>query len=193
MKDIRFVKVNKCFGEKRVFTDFDAEFPAESATAVMGPSGTGKTTLINLMMGLTAPDAGVIEGLDGERFSCVFQEDRLAESESAMTNIGIIFTGPVPDSAIAAELKAVGLAEEDLSGPVSRFSGGMKRRVAIVRALIADSDTVILDEPFKGLDEGLKETVMNYVEDRIGTRRLILVTHEKSEAVRLCERTIELR
>lgn len=192
MKNIEFKNVCKSFGENRVLDNFSAIFPKGSRTAVMGPSGSGKTTLLRLIMGLEKCDSGVIEGIEGEHFGCVFQEDRLIEDISAAENLKLIFDGKLPEPAIAAELASVELTGENLIKPVKEFSGGMKRRVAIVRAMMSDSDTVIMDEPFTGLDEELKDRVMDYIEDSLGARRLILVTHERSEAERLCERVVEI-
>ena len=192
MKNIEFKNVCKSFGENRVLDNFSAIFPKGSRTAVMGPSGSGKTTLLRLIMGLEKCDSGVIEGIEGEHFGCVFQEDRLIEDISAAENLKLIFDGKLPKPAITAELASVELTGENLIKPVKEFSGGMKRRVAIVRAMMSDSDTVIMDEPFTGLDEELKGRVMDYIEDSLGARRLILVTHERSEAERLCERVVEI-
>lgn len=199
MGEIVFENVSKKYGEKQVLNNFSHTFRDGCATAVMGASGAGKTTLVRLMMGLERADSGLISGIENERFGCVFQEDRLIESANAVENIALVF-GKVSIDAILKELAEVGLGsgnleDEDielLSKPVSEFSGGMKRRVAIVRALMSECDTVVLDEPFKGLDDELKEKVMGYVEDRLGMRRLILVTHVRSEAEALCGEIIEL-
>lgn len=195
MGDIVFTDVGKRFGEKTVLDKFSHTFAAGSRTALMGASGSGKTTLVRLMMGLEKADEGEIDGIENELFGCVFQEDRLIESANAVDNIALVFKDKVSREAIVMELADVGLGtgdSEELVKPVSEFSGGMKRRVAIVRAMMSECDTVILDEPFKGLDAELKQKVMGYVEDRLGTRRLILVTHEVSEAEMLCENTIEM-
>lgn len=190
MRDIIFTGVSKSFGENMVFEGFSYMFRKCTGTAIMGPSGSGKTTLVNMMMGLTTPDSGRISGLDGERFSCVFQEDRLIEGETAFNNVAMVFDRKLPESAVLEELKAVGL-EKEAFRCVRDFSGGMKRRIAIVRAVMAESDTVIMDEPFKGLDDELKQRVMEYVEDRIGARRLILITHDLAEAQFLCAERIK--
>ncbi len=193
-KDIVFGNVGKKYGNTVVFRNYSEIFGAGRSTAIMGPSGVGKTTVIRLMTGLEKPDRGEVTDSTRNTFACVFQEDRLLEYCSAMQNIRLVLPGNVPESAVIAELKAVGIGdnEDELTKPVSQFSGGMKRRVAIVRALMAEADTVILDEPFKGLDEDMKQRVIGYVEDRIGTSGLILVTHEKDEAEALCDRIVVL-
>lgn len=199
MSEIIFENVRKTYNEKTVLDGFCHTFAEGGRTAIMGASGAGKTTLARLLMGLEKPDSGVISGIGDERFGCVFQEDRLIESANAIDNIALVFKN-VPREAVLNELAEVGLGSTNqgdsdpdlLRKPVSEFSGGMKRRVAIVRALMSECDTVVLDEPFKGLDAGLKDKVMGYVGDRLGTRRLVLITHDKGEAEALCEETIEL-
>ena len=195
MGEIRLEKIYKGYGEALVFEGFSEIFKDGEAVAVMGPSGSGKTTLLRLIMGLEKPDGGEIIGTDKERFACVFQENRLIEHCSAPENLRLVLKKDVPEEAIIEELKSVGIGvsnPEELTKPVSKFSGGMKRRVAIVRAMMAEADTVILDEPFKGLDEELKKEVMGYVEDKIGASRMILVTHDEDEARQLCDRVIRI-
>ena len=195
MGDIRLVNISKKYGETTVLTNFCETIKEGEAVAVMGPSGAGKTTLLRLIMGLEKPDSGSVEGIDEERFACVFQENRLIESCNAAENVELVLDHKVPAEAVIEELKSVGIGtenEEELLKPISQFSGGMKRRVAIVRALTAQADTVILDEPFKGLDEDLKKEVIGYVDDKIGISRLILVTHDAEEAKQLCDRIIKI-
>ena len=195
MGDIRLENIYKRYGETVVFEGFSETFKDGESVAVMGPSGSGKTTLLRMIMGLEKPDGGEITGTEEGRFACVFQENRLIDHCSAPENIRLVLEKDVPPEAIVEELKSVGIgtdSAEELIKPVSQFSGGMKRRVAIVRAMMAEADTVMLDEPFKGLDEELKKEVMGYVEDKIGASRLILVTHDEDEARQLCDRVIRI-
>jgi NitT/TauT family transport system ATP-binding protein len=195
MGEIELKNIYKKYGETAVFEGLCETFGDGEAVAIMGPSGSGKTTLLRLIMGLEKPDSGEITGTETGRFACVFQENRLIEHCSAPENLRLVLKKDVPEEAIIEELKSVGIGvsnPEELTKPVSKFSGGMKRRVAIVRAMMAEADTVILDEPFKGLDEELKKEVMGYVEDKIGASRLILVTHDEDETKQLCERIIKI-
>ena len=195
MGEIELKNIYKKYGETAVFEGLCETFGDGEVVAIMGPSGSGKTTLLRLIMGLEKPDGGEIIGTDKERFACVFQENRLIEHCSAPENLRLVLKKDVPEEAIIEELKSVGIGvsnPEELNKPVSKFSGGMKRRVAIVRAMMAEADTVILDEPFKGLDAELKQAVMGYIDDRIGTARMILVTHDEDEARQLCDRVIRI-
>ena len=132
-KDIVFGNVGKKYGNTVVFRNYSEIFGAGRSTAIMGPSGVGKTTVIRLMTGLEKPDRGEVTDSTRNTFACVFQEDRLLEYCSAMQNIRLVLPGNVPESAVIAELKAVGIGdnEDELTKPVSQFSGGMKKRIRL--------------------------------------------------------------
>ena len=150
--DITLRHVWRSFGEKQVLRDFSHTFPQGELTVVMGPSGCGKTTLLSLLLGLQAPDRGEILGLEGLKKSAVFQEDRLCENTTAQANLRLVNPSLTREQANQA-LTALGLGDS-LSQPVREFSGGMKRRVAILRALLAPYDVLLCDEPFQGEDPG---------------------------------------
>ena len=145
----------------------------------MGQSGVGKTTLLNIMMGLEKADSGVIENLPKLK-SAVFQENRLCESFSVITNIKMA-NGSLSDDTIMEHLKAVGL-ENEAKSKVSTLSGGMKRRVALVRAILALKDVLFLDEPFKGLDEETLAAVQNYLYQNTKGLTVVMVTHQAEDA-----------
>ena len=173
MKNIAVKNLNKAFGDKQVLKDFSAEFPAEECTCIMGESGCGKTTLLNILLRLENVDSGQILGMP-EKVSVVFQENRLVESSTVRNNLRLI-TEKDPTGI----LEAMGLGTE-LDTKVSELSGGMQRRVAIARALLYDSELLIMDEPFKGLDsETLRKTADTVL--RSG-RTIIMVTHSREEA-----------
>lgn len=174
------VNVSKAYDGRPVIRDFSARFVPGSHTCLMGPSGCGKTTLLRLLMGLEAPDSGQIRIPEGTRFSAVFQEDRLLNRLTAAANVRLAARASI---AQAAELLLeLGIPPEILSQPVSTFSGGMKRRVALCRALLTEYDVLTLDEPYKGLDEDTRARVMRLVDVRTRGRTVILVTHAAEEA-----------
>ncbi len=178
--DITLQNIEKGYGEKLVLSGLSHVFPEGKTSCVMGPSGCGKTTLLNLLLGLEKPDSGSISGLDGARKSAVFQEDRLCENTGAASNLRLV--NPVLTRQEAERLLGeLGLAD-GLKQPVREFSGGMKRRVAILRALCAEYDVLMADEPFKGLDEATKRKTMEYFREKTAGKTVILVTHEESEA-----------
>ena len=178
--DIILRHVWRSFGEKQVLRDFSHTFPQGELTVVMGPSGCGKTTLLSLLLGLQAPDQGEILGLEGLKKSAVFQEDRLCENTTAQANLRLVNPSLTREQANQA-LTALGLGDS-LSQPVREFSGGMKRRVAILRALLAPYDVLLCDEPFQGLDQDTKALVLTYFREKTRGKTVILVTHDEKEA-----------
>lgn len=182
-------KVTKKYGEKTVLDNFSAELPANKVTCVMGASGCGKTTLLRLLMGLEKYD-GKILGVPQEK-AAVFQEDRLCEDFSALSNVMLSADGKYSREDAEKQLARVGLANSTKQ-PVRDLSGGMRRRVAIVRAMMAKSDIVFLDEAFKGLDEELRLSVIAYVREMTAGKTVISVTHSTDEAELLGGKVLEL-
>lgn len=180
LSDIKVANLYKSFGEKRVLAGFDAVFPAGEASCVMGESGCGKTTLLYIILGVEKPDSGEVTGVP-DRVSAVFQEDRLAEDFSARTNVRITAARGTTANDIRRVLTALGL-KDNIDAPVRTLSGGMKRRVAIARALLADGGLVVMDEPFKGLDDATRAEAAACVRSRLRGRTLIAVTHSASDA-----------
>ncbi len=175
---IKLQNVSLRFGEREVFRDFSASIPLSGVTAVSGPSGAGKTTLFRLILGLQKPDFGTVSGLEGKRPAVVFQEDRLLPWTDALGNVSL-----VSDEKRAAEaLAAVGLSGSERLLP-DQLSGGMKRRVALARALAYGGDLLLLDEPFTGLDDESKRAAAEAIR-RAGLPALI-ITHDASEAALL--------
>lgn len=190
MTDIVVSHLYKAFDGKQVLSDFSAVFPEKTATAVMGYSGVGKTTLLRILMGLEAMDSGTVTGIQGARLAVVFQEDRLLEFMTPVGNIRL--TAPsLSEEAIRKELTAMGLGG-CMTQPVCELSGGMRRRVAILRALLAESDVLLLDEPFKGLDEETKACVIERTRALSAGKTVVLVTHDEREAKAMGAGVIEL-
>ena len=173
--------VRKVYGEQVVLDGLDLDLPDAAVTAVMGPNGSGKTTIGRIVLGLTAPDAGTVAGLDGRRVAATFQEDRLCEQLTAVANVRLVLDRAHAGEAVTA-LRAAGLDDDALAKPVRDLSGGQRRRVAIVRALVAPADVVVLDEPFKGLDVAARERLIALVRERCAGRTVLLVTHDVAEA-----------
>ncbi len=179
MNGFTLCNVTASYDEQVVLRNFSAEIPKGEVTVLMGSSGCGKTTLLRLLMGLKKPDSGKLEGAGAYRCAVVFQEDRLCETLSAVQNIALV-SKDVPQ--IRAHLTALGVDESEQDKPVRELSGGQRRRVALVRAVLFGSDFLVLDEPFKGLDEETREKAMRYTLAHQGTRGVILVTHDAEEA-----------
>lgn len=187
--DIEIKGLRKSFHGETVFSGLDICFKENEVTCIMAPSGFGKTTFLNILMDFERADAGEITGVP-EHISAVFQEDRLCEGFSALCNIRIAAAKEYDDKKITGLLESLGLDESDAFKPVSQMSGGMKRRVALARALAADSQLLIMDEPFKGLDEETKKKAAAAVVS--AGKTTIVVTHDEMDARLLGARIILL-
>lgn len=150
---------------------------------VTGNSGTGKTTLIRLFAGLEKPTDFEQFEISTDKISLMFQENRLFDDFDAVTNITA--TCKVTEKK-AYEVLMELLDEKDLKRPVHEFSGGMKRRVALVRAFLADSDLVLLDEPFAGLDLENIECAVSFIKKYLNNRTLVIAAHD-AENLSFCE------
>lgn len=179
--NIKLKNITKYYNEIPVLNRLNIEFLENETTCIMGPSGSGKTTLLHIIMGLVKPDDGKVEGLQGKKITAVFQENRLCEEIDAIKNVKIVCDKSIKDSDIKQEFVKVGLTDYE-NKPIAQLSGGMQRRVTLVRALLAKSDVIVMDEPFIGLDEELKEQVIHFVKEKVSGKTLIFVTHVKEEA-----------
>lgn len=181
---IKIDELNKSFGDTAVFKEFSAEFEDGSVTCIMGSSGIGKTTLLHILMGLEDYDDGRITGIENKTMAAVFQEDRLCENLTVSANIRM--TGGKDEKGISEQevvkyLEIIGM--KDMAGKqVSELSGGMKRRVAILRAVLADRDIVFFDEPLKGLDQETEKKVMETIVPLLSGKTVLWVTHREDEA-----------
>lgn len=187
--DIIASGIRKSFGDNCVLNDFSHTFREGSVTAVMGASGCGKSTLLSVLMGILMPDSGSV--VRPERISAVFQENRLCENLTVSANIRLVTGKKYSRGEIAEELAEIGLTGCE-NKAVRELSGGMKRRAALLRALLADYDALFLDEPFKGLDTETKRSVMEYCKGKIRGKTVVLVTHDRGECEFMADKTIEL-
>jgi NitT/TauT family transport system ATP-binding protein len=174
------------FGDKAVLQGFTLSLPETGILALSGPSGCGKTTLARVLAGLESPESGEIRGLSGN-VALLFQEDRLLPWWSAAQNIAAVSS----DQAARQFLAAVGLADEADALP-SELSGGMRRRVALARALAFESSLLILDEPFNGIDEAAKQALYPLIHEAAQNKPVLLITHRQDEREALADRTVFL-
>lgn len=186
-------------GEILVLDEIDVDIPAGSFVTLIGQSGCGKTTLMNIVAGLVEPDAGSIKR-DGESISpedlssaYIFQEDRLLNWKTVAQNVEFaLMARNVPKSAwderVEYYLEMVGLLDDADTYP-TRLSGGMKQRVSIARALATEPDLLLMDEPFSSLDEltarELREELLDIWSEQEKT--VLFVTHNINEAVFLSD------
>ncbi len=190
--------VTKNFGQKTVFDGLSYTFEEGKITAVLGESGVGKTTLLNIIAGLI-PYGGTVDGREGvrpkrrENCSFLFQESTLLPNLTAEGNCKFV----LPKSEwgkIGGMLARVGLSGRERAYP-HELSGGEKRRVAIARAFLYPHDLLLMDEPFSSLDLALKRSLISLVYELWEEKRstVVFVTHDVREAVLLSHRAVVLK
>ena len=174
--------LTKQFGEKTLFRDLC--LTVDGPAVLWAPSGWGKTTLLRILMGLDTPTAGRVRGVG--RAAAVFQEDRLCPQLTALQNVTLVLPGSEKQykEQIGANFQQLGMDAAALTLPAARLSGGQKRRTALLRALWAPSDTLLLDEPFTGMDPDTLAAAAALLRTRCGTEPVLLATHDR-EAIRL--------
>lgn len=175
------------YGEKLVLDHFSLQIPPKGVLCLFGPSGCGKTTLLRVLCGLISPEEGQIPA--EVKAVAVFQEDRLLPWLTLEGNL----TAATGRSREEADrwLKKVGLEQEIHQKP-DQLSGGMRRRVAMARALGAESDLLLLDEPFAGVDEETKQLLYPLIQQAAEQKPVLLVTHHRQEAQMLGAQILEL-
>ena len=209
MKDIRVTGLSKAFGTTSAVDSIDFDVPAGSLATLLGPSGCGKTTTLRLIAGLERPDIGEIRvgervltsaarGVfvppDKRRMGMVFQTYAIWPHMSVFENVAFPLRerrmrAPEIRERVMAMLETLGLRGfHDRPAPL--LSGGQQQRVALGRALVADPDVLLLDEPFSNLDARLREDMrleLKETQKRIGVTTLF-VTHDQAEAMILSDR-----
>lgn len=184
---ITLKNVSKKFSNNVIFDNLNLEIEEGKITVILGESGCGKTTLLKILLGLTDFD-GEIENLP-KKLSVVFQENRLIPSLTVKENLSLI-SG---EENIKQDLADFGLLDKE-NEYVKSLSGGMKRRVAILRAMRFKGDFLILDEPFINLDLKLKIGLMEKIKEysQKNNVTVLAVTHDLMEATMLADRIIVL-
>lgn len=190
---IRIDGISKTFDDKIIFKNFSLDIEENKITGILGPSGIGKTTLINIISGIWKADSGQIIGFDTKDLSFIFQEPRLLPWLTVYDNIDYVLKTQFKDKSqrreiILRNLLSVGL-EDSIHLFPSDLSGGMMQRLSIARAFAYPSNILIMDEPFKGLDINLKKNVMNAFINiwSHSKKTVIFVTHDIDEIIALVD------
>ena len=198
---MRIEKLNFAYGEKRIFTDLSLDMP-NGVTCIMGGSGAGKTTLLNCISRQLVYDGNIIfdnianECKDGNEvrgvdLAYVFQHPRLIPSMSVEDNIKFVLPRNLSKEQIQSKVDDIIAKlqiEECRKSYPNKISGGQASRVSLARALVTDSNILLLDEPFKGLDIKLKKDIINLLIPLIENKIVVFVTHDVEEALAIADR-----
>ena len=188
--------ITKNYNDLKVLKDISIDFPKNKTTCILGHSGCGKTTFLNILSGITKEDSGEIIGFK-ENISFVFQENRLIEWKNVKDNINFVLKGKMNreqiETTIDKYLKLVKLEEYKHYYP-KNLSGGMRQKISILRAFAYPSNILIMDEPFKSLDINSKQILIDFLKELriIENKTCIIVTHDIEEAISLGHRIVIL-
>lgn len=171
--------ISKKYTDIVVFNNFSFTVKEGVVNALTGQSGKGKTTLLRILCGLETNDQGDLSEFSKFRYSYVFQEDRLLPWLSPYENIALVKDENVDKNEIIMAMEAFKLPIHDKN--ILEFSGGMKRRIAILRALFAPFDFLLLDEPFTGLDDDIKKLCIDFILNKVKNKTVILSSHDEND------------
>ena len=187
---IRLDRVTRRFDGKTVISDLSFTFPDRGVFALMGPSGSGKPTLLRLLAGLDVPDGGSIESTH-QKTAVAFQEHRLLPWLNCEDNLKLVLSKNKNSSVSAQEwLEAMELTDAAKLFP-KELSGGMKQRLSLARALCFGGDLLLLDEPFSALDKDLKQRIFPLVRKACPNGLILIITHDAADAEALGATVLE--
>ncbi|MDE6660745.1 MAG: ABC transporter ATP-binding protein [Anaeroplasmataceae bacterium] len=187
---IKLLEVSKKYDAQIIFDQFNLEFPKDKITCILGESGVGKTTLLNMISGLTNY-TGKIE-VDG-KISYIFQESRLIPTLTVKENLKFVSQN-ITDEKIEEILSQLEILDKMDSYP-TKLSGGEAQRVSIARAFLYDASIILMDEPFSSLDLSLKYKLISYFSNlwNANKKTVLFVTHDIDEAILLAEDILILK
>ena len=180
----------KSVAGQEVLRHINWEISSDDCFLLTGPSKSGKTMLVRLMLGLEKPDAGSVNLLGDYKYSSinagvVFQEDRLCEQFSAIENVAMV--NERLSGMVAEEELVKFLPPDRLTVPVSELSPLERRLVVMIRATIIPSDILLLDEVLRGMDDDLRKKVVSYIRDKAGHKGIVFVQRD-DKGLEFCRR-----
>ena len=188
IESLKIANLSKSFDGKRILDGINLTLYKNNIHTILGPSGSGKTTLLNIISGIKQYDSGFVYFREKSNISYLFQEDRLLKWMTVYKNIEIVLKDIMPKEEISIKiehyLSMLGLSEFASHYPAS-LSGGMRQRVASIRAFLYPSNLLLMDEAFKSLDIKIKlkltEAIINLWQTNPKT--ILFVTHDVREAL----------
>lgn len=182
---LEFKNVSFSYGEKKILENFSFSANEGESTAILGPSGFGKTTLLELAAGFLKPQCGKIVPFS-KKSAFIFQEDRLLPWANALENL--LAVNIEKENALVF-LEKVGLSDSSEKYP-DELSGGMCRRLSIARALAFGGEVFFFDEPLRGLDIKTSAEILELIKNGICGKTSLIITHSPAEAFALCDRIV---
>lgn len=187
LKDLSF-----SYNEKEVLKGLCHIFPDSGILAIMGESGEGKTTLLRLLSGLERPTQGSIVHTHS-KVAVAFQEPRLIPWLNCRENLNFVLSKEAKETNIVTKLLREFELEDSEKKLPNELSGGMKQRLSLARALAADADLLLLDEPFSALDAARKERIAALIKSANPNGLTIVVTHDRHDAALLGAKVLTLK
>ena len=180
---IQLQDICKSVSGKEILKNINWEIGSDDCFLLTGPGGSGKTMLLRLILGLEKPDSGSVNLLGDYKYASVnagvvFQEDRLCEQFSAVENVAMV--NARLSEMVAEEELVKFLPRERLFIPVSELNETERRLVVMIRACIIPSDLLLLDEPFRGMDDALRSRAIAYIRDKAGHKGIVFVQQDDS-------------
>lgn len=188
---MKITDISFSFDDKIIFDNLNLEIQDGKITALMAPSGKGKTTLLRLIAGLLPPSSGSID-TNGRSVGIMFQEPRLFAQITNIENVMLVMKNKQAKQQKATELlEAFGVYDAANKYP-GELSGGMAKRVSLARAIAFNADILLLDEPFSALDKETKVSIIEKTKELLRGKTVLFVTHDETEAALFAETIIQL-